>query len=78
MSQQIVDVKGDEKMAEKKIRTDEEQADLSDTASLGKGDILSLENTDPVLNAKMHLINNVSCCQTPCLPHARQSCPCDR
>lgn len=24
----------------------------------GKGDILSLEHTDPVLNAKMHLVNN--------------------
>lgn len=27
--------------------------------STGKGDILSLEHTDPVLNAKMHLINDV-------------------
>ena len=31
-----------------------------DGSSLGKGDILSREHTDPVLNAKMHLINNVS------------------
>ncbi len=31
-----------------------------DTSSLGRGDILSREHTDPVLNAKMHLINNVS------------------
>lgn len=31
-----------------------------DESSLGKGDILSKEHTDPVLNAKMHLINNVS------------------
>lgn len=31
-----------------------------DDSSLGKGDILSQEHTDPVLNAKMHLINNVS------------------
>ena len=61
MSQPIVDTK----MDEKKIGTDEEQADYSDTASLDKGDILSLENTDPVLNAKMHMINNVGvvpCC----------------
>jgi MFS family permease len=29
-----------------------------DTSSLGKGDILQLEHTDPVLNAKMHLVNN--------------------
>lgn len=33
-----------------------------DASSLGKGDILSREHTDPVLNAKMHLINNVSAC----------------
>lgn len=29
-----------------------------DVSSLGKGDILQLEHTDPVLNAKMHLVNN--------------------
>lgn len=29
-------------------------------SSLGKGDILSREHIDPVLNAKMHLVNNVS------------------
>ena len=34
--------------------------DNDDGSSLGKGDILSREHTDPVLNAKMHLINNVS------------------
>jgi hypothetical protein len=34
--------------------------DGDDASSLGKGDILSREHTDPVLNAKMHLINNVS------------------
>lgn len=34
--------------------------DGEDASSLGKGDILSREHTDPVLNAKMHLINNVS------------------
>lgn len=27
--------------------------------STGKGDVLGLEHTDPVLNAKMHLVNNV-------------------
>lgn len=31
----------------------------ADAQSVEKGDILSLEHTDPVLNAKMHLINNV-------------------
>ena len=59
MSQPIAD----EKMDDKKPRGDEETASLDDTVSLGKGDILSLENTDPVLNAKMHLINNVSAAQ---------------
>jgi len=29
-----------------------------DVSSLQKGDILSLEHVDPVLNAKMHLVNN--------------------
>ncbi|KAJ8116624.1 hypothetical protein OPT61_g1992 [Boeremia exigua] len=29
-----------------------------DASSVGKGDILSKEHTDPVLNAKMHLIND--------------------
>ena len=32
--------------------------------SFGKGDILQLEHTDPVLNAKMHLVNNVSTTDT--------------
>ena len=58
MDQPIVD----DKVDDKKIR-DVEAASLDETASLGKGDILSLENTDPVLNAKMHLINNVSATQ---------------
>lgn len=31
-----------------------------DRSSLDKGDLLSQEHTDPVLNAKMHLVNNVS------------------
>ena len=30
----------------------------SDEISIGKGDLLSLEADDPVLNAKMHLVNN--------------------
>jgi hypothetical protein len=38
---------------------DVEGAGVYDDASiLGKGDILQLEHTDPVLNAKMHLVNN--------------------
>lgn len=31
----------------------------SDETSLGKGDILGQEHLDPVLNAKMHMVNNV-------------------
>ncbi|EON65113.1 hypothetical protein W97_04350 [Coniosporium apollinis CBS 100218] len=38
-------------------KTDVERASF-DTDSLGKGDLLSLEHTDPVLNAKMHMVNN--------------------
>jgi hypothetical protein len=34
--------------------------DDNDGISLGKGDILGNEHTDPVLSQKMHLINNVS------------------
>jgi hypothetical protein len=30
-----------------------------DDVSIGAGDILQLEHTDPVLNMKMHLVNNV-------------------
>jgi hypothetical protein len=29
-----------------------------ETSSLRKGDVLSLEHTDPVLNAKMHMVND--------------------
>ena len=31
----------------------------SDVTSLGKSDILGREAVDPVLNAKMHLVNDV-------------------
>lgn len=31
-----------------------------DVWSLDKGDLLAVEHVDPVLNAKMHLVNNVS------------------
>ncbi|KAF2867080.1 membrane transporter [Massariosphaeria phaeospora] len=37
---------------------DAERGHDDDALSFGKGDILQLEHTDPVLNAKMHLINN--------------------
>ena len=58
MSQPIVDT-------EKKLDLGEKRGDVDRTSvdsipvSTGKGDILSLEHTDPVLNAKMHLINDV-------------------
>jgi hypothetical protein len=45
---------------DKKVQQqDVEHARADDeTSSLGKGDILQLEHTDPILNAKMHLVNN--------------------
>lgn len=30
-----------------------------DSVSIAKGDLLSQEHVDPVLNAKMHLVNDV-------------------
>jgi hypothetical protein len=36
----------------------EHQHAHGETSSLGRDDILQLEHTDPVLNAKMHLVNN--------------------
>jgi hypothetical protein len=39
---------------------DVEAASEEDAHSFGKGDILQLEHVNPVLNAKMHLVNNVS------------------
>ena len=48
------------KVPEKKVQEKdvEHQHVEDDTSSLGKGDILQLEHTDPVLNAKMHLVND--------------------
>jgi hypothetical protein len=31
-----------------------------DGVSVGHGDLLQLEHTDPILNMKMHLVNDVS------------------
>ena len=39
---------------------DLERTMSGDAVSFGKGDILQLEHLDPALNAKMHLVNNVS------------------
>ena len=52
---------GDEKIIgdEKKIPDhtfDPENGE--DAVSIGKGDVLGQEHVDPVLNAKMHLVNN--------------------
>jgi hypothetical protein len=48
----------DEKKAD--VPANHEDPELgSDTDSLAKGDVLSLESVDPVLNAKMHIVNNV-------------------
>ena len=50
-------------MSDEKKHDDKESRNIHDvesleTGSIGKGDVLSLEHTDPVLNAKMHLVNN--------------------
>ncbi|KAH3920849.1 hypothetical protein HBI56_010940 [Parastagonospora nodorum] len=37
---------------------DVEDGQVDDSSSLGKGDILQQEHVNPILNAKMHLINN--------------------
>ena len=54
------------KIADKKVQEQGQEQDhdvehrdaYGETTSLGKDDILQLEHTDPVLNAKMHLVNN--------------------
>ena len=38
----------------------ETRSEYSVSSTLGKEDVLSLEDLDPVLNAKIHLVNNVS------------------
>jgi hypothetical protein len=48
---------------DKKLATNQQDVEggatlYDDTSSLGKDDILQQEHTDPVLNAKMHLVNN--------------------
>jgi len=47
-----------DKKADAKSDRDLDGTAPADDISLGKGDILQLESTDPVLNAKMHLVNN--------------------
>ena len=36
------------------------EVELESISSYGKGDLLSQEDVDPVLNMKMHLVNDVS------------------
>ena len=50
---------GEDKKTEERMTGEDVERASGDGVSLGKGDILQLEHTDPVLNAKMHLINNV-------------------
>lgn len=53
----------------KKLHEHDVENNTDEVSSLGKGDILQLEHTDPVLNAKMHLINNtIDEIGTPLLP----------
>jgi hypothetical protein len=46
------------KAEDKKVLPARDVENQDETSSLGKGDVLQLEHTDPILNAKMHLINN--------------------
>lgn len=45
----------DDKKREESYEPDIER----DSVSIAKGDLLSQEHVDPVLNAKMHLVNDV-------------------
>jgi hypothetical protein len=47
----------DEKASEAKVPGNHDIESL-DVNIIRKGDILALEHVDPVLNAKMHLVNN--------------------
>lgn len=53
---------GQSKVHDKKVQEHEQDVEHQyahgETSSLGKDDILQLEHTDPVLNTKMHLVNN--------------------
>jgi hypothetical protein len=46
------------KTDDQKVVQAQDVENQDETISLGKGDILQLEHTDPILNAKMHLVNN--------------------
>lgn len=51
-------IKEQDKKAQEQDVENQHIFDDDDSSSLAKGDILQLEHTDPVLNAKMHLVNN--------------------
>lgn len=53
-------MEGTNKVDAKKVQEQdvEHQVVYGETSCLGKDDILQLEHTDPILNAKMHLVNN--------------------
>lgn len=47
----------------------------SDVTSLQRGDLLSQEDTDPVVTAKMNLVNNVSGLVSPERCCCHEECP---
>lgn len=57
MATSAAEKKTDDKDLNATVGADDVEA-LDETRSFGKGDVLGLEHVDPVLNAKMHLVNN--------------------
>jgi hypothetical protein len=65
-SHRLAKMEDTKKIADKKVQEQGQEQDhdvehqdaYGETSSLGKDDILQLEHTDPVLIAKMHLVNN--------------------
>jgi hypothetical protein len=51
----------------------EEARDVELASLGGKGDVLGAEHTDPALNAKMHLVNNVRLGPSPTRPQTTSS-----
>ena len=52
--------KSDQKGEDSLVIDDAARSEYSVSSTLGKQDVLSLEDLDPALNAKIHLVNNVS------------------
>jgi hypothetical protein len=63
-------------MASEELKNDAPQMYMDSVleSSNGKTDLLSLENVDPVLNAKMHLVNNVSTTQKTRMLYCHLTC----